>query len=203
LGRLNKCQIDYKSEFAIKVRQTHLRLIQQLEKNTGQKLHRHFENRIKYGNNVAYLSFEGEIGEDKQDFLLWAHSAINGKSPKLEAFNPYFHIYYCMTESNPIIQSGSVNEKNDTLTDNQEVEQDFQGNPIYNRNNDSESKLIERFLHVVGDNSVSGELFIYTTLGPCLSCYRKIVNLIDSSLGDFEDLNVELWYSTDYSDKTI
>lgn len=203
VGTLGMLEIDYKGDFAKTVRKTHHNLITEIERKVGEDLPDKIGKRIKRGNNLAYLSFEGEISGKNSKFIYWAHSAINGKSKKTETFNELFSIYYCTPNDSPKINSGSVNEKNDTITFNNDVEKDFEGNAIYNRNNDSESKLIEKFLEKVGKSKVEGELFIYTTLGPCLSCEKKIATLVSKYFCDMDKLNVNVWYCTDYSNKNF
>lgn len=201
MGSLNLLEIEYDGKFAKEVRKTHYNLITTIEKQVGEELPYITRRRIKVGNNLAYLAFEGKVAGEELDFVLWAHSAINGKSKKTEVFNDLFSIYYCIPSDNPKIHSGLVNEKNDTLTFNEIIDEDFEGNPIYNRNSDSESKLIEKFIEKVGENEVEGELFIYTTLGPCLSCEKKIATLLSGYIENMEKVNANVWYCTDYSNK--
>lgn len=203
MGSLNLLEIDYKDHFAVEVRKTHYNLVIAIEKQIGKELPGKIRRRILLGNNLAYMSFKGKAAGEELEFVLWAHSAINCKSKLTEEFNDLFRTYYCLPSDNPEIPSGSVNEKNDTLTYNEYIEEDFEGNPIYNRNNDSESKLIEKFLEKVGKTEVEGELFIYTTLGPCLSCERKIATLLSRNIEDMENVKANVWYCTDYSNKNF
>ncbi|MFS0688779.1 deaminase domain-containing protein [Sporosarcina sp. 179-K 8C2 HS] len=204
MGSLNLLEIDYSDEFAVEVRKTHYNLVTAIEKQVGKKLPLRVRRRILLGNNLAYMSFKGKAAGQELEFILWAHSAINCKSKLTEEFNELFSLYYCIPSDNPEIPSGSVNEKNNTLTYNEHINEDFEGNPIYNRNNDSESKLIETFLEKVGKTEVEGELFIYTTLGPCLSCERKIATLLSRYyIDEMENLNANVWYCTDYSNKNF
>ena len=202
MGTINYLQIDFLGPFAKEVRNTHFQLVTKIEEIIGRELPPPNGRHIKIGNNLAYLSFKGLANDEEFNHVLWAHSGINGKSRKLAEFNELFNIYYCMPSEHPRIPSGLVNEKNDTLT-YIEVENDFNGDAIYNRNNDSESKLIERFLELVGDRELCGELFIYTTLGPCLSCEKKLTELVTKFFADYEKLNVNVWYCTDYSNKNF
>lgn len=200
--KLNFKEIDYKGELAVEARKTHKNIVMSIEQKVGKKLPWDIRHKIINGNNLAYLHFEGYLDGTSSKSILWAHSKINN-SKKTEAFNELFRIYYCTPSGNPIIKSGSVNEKNDTLTFNEGVKKDFEGNVIYNRNNDSESKLIERFLKEVGDCNIEGELFLYTTLGPCLSCHKKIATLVGNNFGKMNRLSINVRYCTDYSNKNF
>ena len=203
MGRLNLLQIDYKDDFAVEVRKTHYSLVTAIEKQVGKELPSKVRQRILLGNNLAYMSFKGKAAGEELEFVLWAHSAVNCISKLTREFNELFGKYYCIPSDKPEIPSGSVNELNNTLTYNESRDEDFEGNPIYNRNNDSESKLIEKFLERTGKNEVEGDIFIYTTLGPCLSCERKISTLLSRYFEDMENINANVWFCTDYSNKNF
>lgn len=203
VGSLNLLEIDYKDDFAVEVRKTHFNLVLAIEKQVGKELPFSVRRRILLGNNLAYMSFKGTAGGEELEFILWAHSAINGKSKWTKEFNELFGKFYCFPSGSPEISSGFVNEENNTLIYSEYIDEDFEGNPIWDRNNDSESKLIEMFLGKVGKTEVEGELFIYTTLGPCLSCERKIATLIGRYIEEMEKLNAIVWYCTDYGNKNL
>ena len=131
MGRLNLLEIDYKDEFAVEVRKTHYSLVKAIEKQVGKELPSKVRRRILLGNNLAYMSFKGKAAGEELKFVLWAHSAINCKSKLTVEFNELFGNYYCIPSEKPEIPSGSVNEKNDTFTYNDHIDEDFEGNPIY------------------------------------------------------------------------
>lgn len=199
---LNTYKIDYKGEFSKTIRKTHKVLVEKIEENAGEKLPNSFRRRILLGNNFAYLSFDGKINGQESYFLIWSHSAING-TKRLERFNEFFKEYYCMPKKDNKIPVGAVNEKNDTLVYDENIKDDFDGNPIYIRANDSEAKLIEEFLFRTQGKDIEGDLFFYTTLGPCLSCEMKFKKLIDGFIENMGKVNVEVFYCTDYSDKNF
>lgn len=198
MGKLSITQLERDNDFTIYLQDIHLDLLEGAEIVYETEMSEGFWAKMQ-NPNLAYLNFEGELDGQSNNTTLLAHSGINGQR-KGEPITEYLPEIYEMEPIKPHYKSAFVNRLNDLCSyDMNKVKNDLR-EMVWNRNVDSESKVLEGFLHILneGVKEASGNLVIYTFYYPCLSCSNKVVKVINELSERYPKIDIDIWYVEKY-----
>lgn len=149
--------------------------------------------------NLAYLNFKGELDGQSNSTTFLAHSGIN-RFKEGEPITKYLPEVYELEPMKPRYKSGYVNRMNDFCSyDVKKVGSELR-KKVWNRNVDSESKVLESFLQMLNDGvkEAAGNLVVYTFYYPCLSCSNKVVKIINELSERYPKIDIDIWYVEKY-----
>ncbi|WP_078544782.1 deaminase domain-containing protein [Litchfieldia alkalitelluris] len=194
MGKVFITQLERTNDFTSFLQEMHLDFLEGIERESKTQMSDEFWDKMQ-NPNLAYLNFEGELDSRASSVTLLAHSGINYRK-KGEPITNYLNYVYELEPKKPFYKSGFVNRFNDFCCfDINKVKEELIED-VWNRNVDSESKVLEKFLKLLnsGVNDVAGNLVIYTFYYPCLSCSNKIMKIINELSERYPKLDVDIWY---------
>ncbi|AQQ54094.1 deaminase domain-containing protein [Planococcus lenghuensis] len=194
MSKYSLIKIDRKrpSDFYKEYEENYKRLLESiLERNPG--ITQDYFNTLAKSPNIGYLVFTGKVSGREQRVELFAHSQI--QSERNKNISPELHEYllqsYSVQVDEPNYQDGYVNSTNDELY----FRDSLKMKDVWYRDVDSESKLVENFFRRYRNEEIQGEIQLFTTFSPCLSCNNKLLNFIK----EHDDISIEVSYLRVYN----
>lgn len=191
-------KLDKDNDFTDCLQEIHLDLIEAIDEAYNTNMGNDFWEKMQ-NPNLAYLNFDGEIGDQYENVTFMAHSGIN-KPKKKEPITAYLPEVYELAPFKPYINSGYVNRLNNICVYDERFVKSNLKETIWKRDVDSESKVLESFIDILNQKNkeIAGELVLYTFYYPCLSCNYKVVKIIRDLSRMYPRLNIEIWYVEEY-----
>ncbi|MDM5282669.1 deaminase domain-containing protein [Peribacillus frigoritolerans] len=199
MGNVIITQLERDNDFTSCIEKIHLDLLEGIEEKLNVPMSEEFWNKMQ-NPNLAYLNFEGNINSSEENITYLAHSGINNFK-KSEPITKFLNKVYEYKPGKERYRSSNVNRSNNVLAnDLKKIIQKSRSTTAWNREVDSESKLLETFLAILDEGilELEGELLLYTFYYPCLSCSNKVVKVITELSQRFPKLNIEIWYVEEY-----
>lgn len=199
MGTIKITQLESVNELTENLQSIHLDLLEGIENKYKVEMSRNFWSKMS-GPNLAYLNFEGSIDDVYNNTILLAHSGIN-KYKENEPITEFLNEVYTVAQSNSIFPNYYVDRENKiSVKEISFLKNSLQEN-IWNREVDSESKVIEEFiinLKVKRVKTIRGNLLLYTYYYPCLSCSNKLLKVLDMLSTTYPELNIDIVYVIAY-----